>query len=131
MKAHLLKTGKTGIIRIKNLKLRAIVGINPDERVNKQDVIVNVSINADLCKAITTDTETSTCNYRSITKKIIEHVEHSEFYLLEKLADSILQIVLQDPLVLNATVEVDKPHALRFSDSVSIELSAVAGDRSL
>ena len=114
---------RTGTIRIKNLMLRAIIGINPDERVNKQDVTVNVTLTADLCKAITTDSEASTCNYRSITKKIIQHVENSEFFLLEKLADSILEIILQDPLVLSATVEVDKPHALRFSESVSIEVS--------
>ncbi len=112
-----------GTIRIKKLRLRAIIGINPEERVNKQDLIVNVTLVTDLQKALETNAETSALNYRSITKKIIQHVENSEFYLLEKLAASILQIILQDPLVLNATVEVDKPHALRFSKSVSIEVS--------
>jgi D-erythro-7,8-dihydroneopterin triphosphate epimerase len=111
-----------GTIRIKKLRLRAIIGINPEERLNKQDLIVNVTLLTNLQKAVETDAEASTLNYRSITKKIIQYVENSEFYLLEKLADSILQIVLQDPLVLNATVEVDKPYALRFSESVSIEV---------
>jgi D-erythro-7,8-dihydroneopterin triphosphate epimerase len=113
---------RTGTIRIKKLRLRAIIGINPEERLNKQDLMLNVTLVTDLQKAIETDAEATALNYRSITKKIIHYVENSEFYLLEKLADSILQIVLQDPLVLNATVEVDKLHALRFSESVSVEI---------
>ncbi|MFQ5354102.1 MAG: dihydroneopterin aldolase, partial [Thermodesulfobacteriota bacterium] len=57
-------------------------------------------------------------------KNIIEAVEKSEFFLIEKLAGFILDIVMKAPGVRSATVEVDKPHALRFSSSVSVEVSA-------
>jgi D-erythro-7,8-dihydroneopterin triphosphate epimerase len=42
--------------------------------------------------------------------------------LLERLASEVLGLVMEDPMVCYAEVEIDKPHALRFADSVSITL---------
>ena len=63
-------------------------------------------------------------NRTRITKKIIKEVEASNFFLLEKLAKLILNIAMESPSVEEVTVRVDKPFALRFADSVSIELNA-------
>jgi len=112
------------IIRIKNLKLRTIIGINEWERDAQQDVIVNISIEFDGKQAGRTDDIESTVNYKSLKKRIIELVESSEYFLLEKLVDSILKVIMEDSKVLKATVEVDKPNALRFADSVSVEGTA-------
>ena len=38
-------------ILIKDLVVRGIVGINPDERVNRQDILVNVTMWADTSPA--------------------------------------------------------------------------------
>ena len=38
----------------------------------------------------------------------------------EKLAGDLLEIAMESPMALAALVEVDKPHALRFADSVSV-----------
>lgn len=108
------------IIKIKNLRLRAIIGIYDWERENKQDVIVNLQMFFDGQKAAQTDAIVDTVNYKSITKAIIAFVENSSFQLIESMASRIADLVLGDPLVLKTTVEIDKPHALRFADSVSI-----------
>ena len=63
-------------------------------------------------------------NYRTITKAIIAHVEGNRFALLERLTQEILDLVMANASVLYAEVEVDKPHALRFAESVSITLAA-------
>jgi D-erythro-7,8-dihydroneopterin triphosphate epimerase len=57
-----------------------------------------------------------------ITKAIIEHVEEGRFLLLEKLVNDLVGICSRDPAVNRAMVTVDKPHALRFADSVSLTL---------
>ena len=114
-------------IHIKNLRLKTIIGINDLERAEKQDVIVNVEVELDASRATETDRIEDTVNYKTLTKRIISEVELSEFYLLEKLAHHILNIVLEDKKVIRGTVEVDKPHALRFANSVSVSCS---GDRS-
>ncbi len=111
------------IINVKNLRLRTIIGANESERTNKQDIIVNLTVEADSKKAIETDNIEYACNYRNITKKIIETVENSNFFLLEKLVNHILKTVMEFKPVLKATVEIDKPGALRFADSVSVKMT--------
>ena len=110
------------IIRITNLRLRTIIGTNDWERNTKQDVVINITFDYDATKAIAGDDLKQSVDYKIITKKIIQAVETSQFSLLEKLADRILNIVLENHRVKAASVRVDKPHALRFADSVSVEL---------
>lgn len=112
------------IIRIKNLLVRTIIGFNPEERVNRQDVIINLEIEVDVSLAISTDHPDEIYNYKAITKEIIAFVSESKFNLLEKLTHEVLQLVMQDERVMWAKIEIDKPHALRFSESVSVELEA-------
>ncbi len=112
------------IIRIKDLRLRTIIGCNNWEREKKQDITINIVMDCDSEKAVTSDDINDTTDYREITKNIIEAVEESEFFLIERLAGFILEIIMLRPGVLSATVEVDKPQALRFSRSVSVEVSA-------
>lgn len=110
-------------IRIKNLRLRTYIGINDDEIINKQDVVVNVKIDYDATRATDSDNMDDALNYKVITKSIIKLVEDNRFYLLEKLTADVLSIAAEHPSVRYAEVEIDKPHALRFSDSVSLTLS--------
>ncbi|MDP4536394.1 dihydroneopterin triphosphate 2'-epimerase [Alkalimonas collagenimarina] len=111
------------IIRIKNLRLRTYIGINDDEIKNKQDVVINAKIQYLAHDAADSDDMSKALNYRTITKRIIPFVEDNRFYLLEKLTADVLAIAAEHPSVLYAEVEIDKPHALRFADSVSMELS--------
>ncbi|GAB3015572.1 dihydroneopterin triphosphate 2'-epimerase [Bowmanella dokdonensis] len=110
-------------IRIKNLRLRTYVGIKQEEIENKQDVLINVRIQYQASPATHSDQMEDALNYRTITKRIIELVENNRFSLLEKLTADILQIAAEHEWVSFAEVEVDKPNALRFADSVSLCLS--------
>jgi D-erythro-7,8-dihydroneopterin triphosphate epimerase len=111
------------IVRISNLKLRTIIGNNDWERDIKQDLVINVTFAYDARKASESDDIKDAVDYKTITKKIIQHVEGSQYHLIEKLAATILKIVMDIPAVQLSTVKIDKPQALRFADSVSIELS--------
>jgi D-erythro-7,8-dihydroneopterin triphosphate epimerase len=110
------------IIKIKNLLIRTIIGFNPDERNNRQDVIINIEIETDSKNAVITDSPDGIFDYKKITKKVIKLVQESKFNLLEKLVHEILQTVMEDEKVNRCKVEVDKPHALRFAESVSVEM---------
>ena len=112
------------VIRIKNLLVRTIIGFNPEERVNRQDVIINLEIEVDVSLAISTDHQDGIYNYKEITKAVIGFVSESKFNLLERLTHEVLQLIMLDKRVTRAKVEIDKPHALRFSESVSVELEA-------
>ncbi len=109
------------LIRVKDLKLRTYIGFADHELEKKQDVIINLTFRYDARACEQTDNADDALNYRSITKRVIAHVEDNRFFLLEKLTREILEIIAGYPEVQEATVEVDKPHALRFAESVSVE----------
>jgi D-erythro-7,8-dihydroneopterin triphosphate epimerase len=117
-------------IRIKNLLLRTYIGFNPEELVNKQDVIINIEIEAEIPEdAMMTDEPIDILDYKTLTKKIIDLVETGRFKLLEVLTKKILELVMLEKHALSAKVEVDKPHVLRFAESVSVEMCTFKSDK--
>lgn len=113
-------------IIIKDLLLRGIIGINDWEREKKQDILINISLFADLRKAGESDAIEESVNYRTITKKIIRHVEQSERFTVEALAQDIVNLCLQESGVIKTRVRVEKPGALRFARSVGVEIEREA-----
>lgn len=110
------------IINIQNLRLRTFIGFNPEEREKQQDVVINIEIHYAVSDATLKDEVDDALNYKDITKKVIHHVEDGHFLLLERLVSELLGISCDQPSVTFARVTVDKPHALRFADSVSLTL---------
>ncbi|TLX50506.1 dihydroneopterin triphosphate 2'-epimerase [Pseudoalteromonas ruthenica] len=110
------------IINVTNLRLRTYIGFNPEEREKKQDVVINIEIHYPADKACTSDEVQEALNYKTVTKEVIALVEQGQFLLLEKLVADILALCHQHPSVHYAKIRVDKPHALRFADSVSLTL---------
>lgn len=109
-------------IEIRDLLLRGILGINDEEREKKQDILVNITLFADLREAARSDDIADTANYRTITKRVIEHVEHVGRFTVEALATDIARLCLENPRVDRVRVRVEKPGALRFARSVGVEI---------
>jgi D-erythro-7,8-dihydroneopterin triphosphate epimerase len=117
------------LIRIKNLMISTFIGFNPEELVNKQNVKINMEIDIDVSPdALSTDEPVGIYDYKTITKSVIALVEKGRFKLLEVLTRRILDLILGDPRVKWARVEVDKPQALRFAESVSFVMEASQGE---
>jgi len=115
------------LIVIKDLLLRGMIGVNDWEREVEQDILVNITLTADLSRAGQTDDLADTVNYRTVAKKIIAHVEGTQRFTLEALAADIAAICLAEPGVQRARVRVEKPGALRFARSVGVEIEREAG----
>lgn len=109
-------------ILIKDLLLRTIIGINDDERVNRQDVVINLVLETDIRSAARSDDIADTVNYRTLTKEVIDLVEDSRFLLVERMAEKIAQVCLRDKRVERVQVTVEKPTALRFAGSVGVSI---------
>ena len=115
-------------IIIRDLLLRGIIGINPEERVKKQDILINMVIFADIRKASKSDSIEDAVDYKTITKRVIEHVEESADFLVEKLVTDLARMVIVDFNVEKVQVRVEKPGALRFAESVGIEIERTRAD---
>jgi FolB domain-containing protein len=115
-------------IHIADLLVRCIVGTNPGERAKPQDVVINVTLHADLRAACRSDRIEDTVDYRSLKQRIVEMVEASHFFLVEALAEAVSDICLSDPRVRKARVRVEKPTALRFARTVGVEIERERSD---
>ncbi len=112
-------------IRIRDLSLQCIIGINPEERIKKQEVIINLTLYADLAEAGRSDRIGDTVDYKVLKEGIRERVEASEFFLVERLAEQVAEIALRPALVRRVDVCVDKPGALRYARSVAVEITRI------
>ena len=116
-------TDKLTEIEIKNMRVRAILGINDWEREKKQDIVISIKFKYNAAAAIARDDVSHAVNYKTITKKILRFVEESEYFLIEKLTDTLYEMVSAIEGVVHTHVAVEKPHALRFCDNLVVRRS--------
>jgi FolB domain-containing protein len=109
-------------IHIRDLTLRCIVGINDDERTKKQDVTINIALEADLFSARMSDDIKDTIDYKAVKQRVVTMVEESSYFLVERLAERIAELCLDDSKVERVRVTVEKPGALRFARTVAVEI---------
>ncbi len=112
------------MIKIENLRLRAVVGIFEWEKNILQDLIVNLEMEVDRSDPARHDDISGTVDYKKISKQIIRFVEGGKFGIIETIAVGIAEMALADEKVGKVSVKVDKPGALRFADSVSVTYTA-------
>lgn len=107
---------------IKDLLVRGIIGVNDWEREKPQDILINITITADLTAAGESDDITDSINYRTIAKKAQAQAETAARLTVEALAADIANLCLEDEKVISVRVQVEKPNAVRFARSVGVEV---------
>lgn len=110
-------------ILIKDLSISGIIGINPEERINEQEVLVNAVLWADTRPAASSDEIVDAVNYRTITKALIEHIEQGKPMLVERLVQELVDICFKmESRIMQVEMTVEKPGALRHARSVGITI---------
>ncbi len=109
-------------IQIENLTVRTVIGILDRERDRHQEVCLQLTLWTDIRPAGKSDKIEDAVDYRSLTKKIIEHVAASSCFLIERLAEEIARLVLDEKGVEAVRLKVEKPGALRHTSTVAIEI---------
>ena len=112
----------TDTIEIQDLLVRAVIGVSEEERRDRQDVLISVTLETDTSLPGKTDDLADAVNYRTITKNIPSLAEGSAFRLVERLAEEIASLCLAEERVAAVRVAVAKPGALRFARSVRVTI---------
>lgn len=109
-------------IHIVDLRLRGRIGVADWEKKSRQDLVINMRIDHDQRAAAASDDVADTVDYRNIRDRVVAYVESTPHELLERLAEKLAAMVLEEPKALGVRVRIDKPGALRFADSVAVEI---------
>ena len=107
------------VICIKNLRVSGILGVYEEERRTERDIVINARLEYSAQDAIRTDSLEDALDYKVIRDRIQKVVAETKFKLLETLADRIVKELMTDARILKLEMEIDKPKALRLTDSVS------------
>ena len=108
------------IIFLGGLEITTIIGIYEWERETKQTIILDIEMGYDIRKAAETDAIEDTLDYKSVSKRIITFVEESEYFLVEKLAQEITNIILNEFEVRWVKLILNKKGAIRGASDVGI-----------
>jgi FolB domain-containing protein len=109
-------------IFITNLVARGIIGVNELEREKPQEILINITLHTDIHKAGESDLLSDTVSYKTIAKKVQNHAETIKRYTVEALATDLAHLCLEEPGVLKVKIRVEKPGAVRFAQSVGVEI---------
>ncbi len=109
----------TDQVHIRDLRVRTIIGVNPDERTRQQEIVLNITLYTDHSAAVSDDIA-DVIDYSTLNKKVIALVEGSQFFLIEKLALAVTELCMSDERVSRAIVTVDKPGVVRYTRSVAV-----------
>jgi len=108
------------IVYLRGLKIDTVIGIYGWERQIRQTIIIDLEMATDIRKAAMTDNIDETLNYRAVAKRLIDFVSHSEFQLVETLAERIAEIILTEFSVPWVRLQLNKPGAVRHAQDVGI-----------
>ena len=108
---------------IKNLQVETIIGIFDWEREVRQVVSIDLEMEFDNKKAAKSDDIKDALDYKKIGKRVSGYVKKSKYKLVERLAEQIAKIVLNEFPVSSLILSVTKPGALRGSESVGIRIT--------
>ncbi len=108
------------IIYLHDLKIDAVIGIFEWERRVRQTITLDLDMAADIRKAAASDSIADTLDYKAVSKRLIDFVGHSEFHLVETIAERVADIVLTEFNVAWLRVRVNKKGAVRGAMDVGV-----------
>ena len=110
------------IIKIKNLKINASIGIYDWEKNSAREIIINVEMVLNDESSTITGNILDTVDYDAITIEIKKIVNSKHFSLIEELVKAILDLIMQNDKVLKCKVKIDKLNAVAGVESFSVIL---------
>ncbi len=114
--------GQYDKIIIRDIVVSCIVGVGEEEKRQKQDIKISVTLFADIKDACNNDNLKQTIDYEKLSLNIINSISISSFNLIEKVAEHTTQICLENSLVQAVKVKVEKTRNFTFANSVCVEI---------
>lgn len=107
---------------INGLKVEAIIGIYEWEQAITQPLVFDIQLFSSQRKAGETDDIRHAINYKTVCERIAQISQTSKVALLERLAQLVADMILQEFLVDSITITIHKPTAIKTADSVGVKI---------
>lgn len=111
-----------GSIGFNSLRVNCIIGINPSEREQTQDLLIDLKVEVDLSKVAVSGDLNDTIDYRSLTAVCKELAIEGKYLLIEKYAADVVKKLLETFPIKSAWIRIMKPKAILDAECALVEL---------
>ncbi len=98
----------TDTLELRGLRVTGVHGVLPEEQTRAQPFEVDLDVAVDMATAGRSDDLADTLDYGALVEMVAKVVSGERFQLLERLAERIAEVVLDDPRATAVTVAVRK-----------------------
>lgn len=84
-----------GTIQIRDIFVRCIVGNDPDERINEQNLTLNLECDLDFREVAASDNLAHTVDYGELRADIVSEIQRRQFFILETLVAAMCNFLLE------------------------------------
>mgnify|MGYP000547592269 CR=1 FL=1 len=117
------------LVKIRNLRAWTLIGVHEHERVQRQEVRLDVVLEADQRAAASSDDIARAIDYSAVAGAFREHAAACSHRLLETLAEELCRIALDDFGVDAVRISIEKFGAVAGTDAVGVEIERRAEGR--
>jgi dihydroneopterin aldolase len=110
------------IVKIRNLRAWSLIGVHPHERVQRQEIRIDVWLETCHRAAAASDDISDALDYSAVARAFREHVGRSSHQLIETLSEELAAIALDRFGARAVRLAVEKSGAVPGTDAVGIEI---------
>ena len=107
---------------VRDLQIRAVLGVHDHEKLEPQRVIVNVDLTVEDRGEPLNDDLQNVVSYEKVVNHVKDIVAEGHVHLVETLAEIIAQKCLENRRVKSVRVRVEKPDIIPEAASVGVEI---------
>ena len=119
------KKDKSSIKRtvfIKDFIIEEIIGVHEHERIKKQKIKFNISLDINQSSIPNEKNIKSIIDYEKITNKLEKLTKSKKYNFLESLAEDSFKEIFEDKRINSVTIKIEKPQAIKNAESVGVEV---------
>ena len=110
-------------IFIRDLRIHALIGVNPHEQDEPQEVLLNITLWVQNLAALHTDKLEDTVSYHTLMLALVKKAQEKHYQLIEKLAQDLLKTCFElDSRIEEVQLTLEKPAALFLARSAGFTL---------
>jgi 7,8-dihydroneopterin aldolase/epimerase/oxygenase len=109
-------------VLIKDFTINEIIGIHKHEKINKQKIIFNITIDVNQDTLPNENDITSIVDYEKITNKLKNLAKSQNYNFLESLAEDSFKEIFEDMRINSIKIKIEKPEAIANAKSVGVEI---------
>lgn len=109
-------------IFLSEVKVQTKLGVPEWERIVPQTVVLDIEMSVDLSRACQSDAIIDTIDYGLVVRRIRETLTEHSFQLVEKLAEHLCQLIIQEFNAESVKIKVAKPGILPGLKALGVEI---------